>query len=77
MGGGGNVVLGEEEEEQAWREAEMQQLQINELNGQLAALQTQLEGGGAGSDGGLALSLSAADGAGKARPGSRQKLPAM
>jgi hypothetical protein len=68
--GAGGVVapLGEEEEEQAWREAEMQQLQINELNGRLAQLHEQLEGAGAGAG---------AAGAGKKRPGSREHLPPM
>jgi hypothetical protein len=66
--GGVAAPLGEEEEEQAWREAEMQQLQINELNGRLAQLHEQLGGAGAGAG---------AAGAGKKRPGSREHLPPM
>jgi len=66
MGGMGMLEdgpMGDMQDEAMWREAELQQLQINEMTATLQALQQEA---------GMT-----ADTAGKMRPGSRERLPPM
>ena len=57
MGGNGNSM----QEEALWREAELQQMQINEMTAALQALQAE-------------TGMVTAETAGKMRPGSRERL---